>query len=94
MTNIRFKFKKLTRKVNISMLGRYTLQVNYNLAFSRLRGSLVRENTKTKREKTGVGFFPATAPFFKITRSHFRVPFTYASSLLSKSLEQAELARK
>ena len=32
--------------------------------------------------------FPATAPFSQITRSYFRVPFTYASSLL-ESLEQA-----
>ena len=33
--------------------------------------------------------FSATTPFSQITRSQFRLPFTYASSPLTKSLEQA-----
>ena len=33
--------------------------------------------------------FSATAPFSQITRSHFRLPFNYASSPLMDSLEQA-----
>ena len=36
--------------------------------------------------------FPATAPFSQIMCSCFRVPLTYASSLLSESLEHATQA--
>ena len=41
-----------------------------------------------KREET------ATGPLSKITRSYFRVPFTYASSLLRESLQQNKDARQ
>ena len=34
---------------------------------------------------------PATVPFSQITRSYFRVPFTYASSLPSENLQQANI---
>ena len=52
------------------------------LACSRLRESRVCEMHEEKREET------ATGPLSKITRSYFRVPFTYASSLLRESLQQ------
>ena len=41
---------------------------------------------KIKWEETGDNLFPATAHFSQISRSYFRVPFTYASSLQSQSL--------
>ena len=73
------------------------------IAYSRLRGSRVheiaeienREDEKKGGEKLGRGravaafLFPAVALFSQIMRSYFRVPFTYASSLLSERLEQA-----
>ena len=37
-------------------------------------------------------FFPSTAPFSRITRSYLRVPFTYASSLVSERQEQVTVA--
>ena len=37
-------------------------------------------------------FSPPLPPFSRITSSYFRVPFTYASSLLSESQEQATIA--
>ena len=58
------------------------------LACSRLRESRVREMHEEKREET------ATGPLSKITRSYFRVPFTYASSLLRESLQQNKDARQ
>ena len=51
--------------------------------------------TKKKGGELGRGraaaafHFPAFALFSLITRSYFRVPFTYTSSLLPESLEQA-----
>ena len=72
------------------------------IAYSRLRGSRVHEiaeienrEDEKKGGKLGRGraaaafLFPAFALFSQIMRSYFRVPFTYASSLLSESLEQA-----
>ena len=73
------------------------------IAYSRLRGSRVheiaeienREDEKKGGGKLGKGravaafLFPAFALFSQIMRSYFRVPFTYASSLLSERLEQA-----
>ena len=74
------------------------------IAYSRLRGSRVLEIAEIENredEKKGGGgklgrgravaafLFPAFALFSQIMRSYFRVPFTYASSLLSESLEQA-----
>ena len=72
------------------------------IAYSRLRDSQVREIAEIKKERRlkkgrnlGRGraaaafFFPAFALFSQIMLSNFGVPFTYASSLLSESLEQA-----
>ena len=72
------------------------------IAYSRLRGSRVHEiaeienrEDEKKGGKLGRGravaafLFPAFALFSQIMRSNFRVPFTYASSLLSERLEQA-----
>ena len=72
------------------------------IAYSRLRGSRVHEiaeienrEDEKKGGKLGRGravaafLFPAFVLFSQIMRSYFRVPFTYASSLLSESLEQA-----
>ena len=72
------------------------------IAYSRLRGSRVHEiaeiedrEDEKKGGELGRGravaafLFPAFALFSQIMRSYFRVPFTYASSLLSESLEQA-----
>ena len=36
--------------------------------------------------------FPATVPFSHIRYSYFHMPFMYASSLLSESLEHARVA--
>ena len=63
------------------------------LACSRLRDSRVRTHTKKKREETGKskGSGTTNASFSQghFTHSYFCAPFTYASSPLSESLEQA-----
>ena len=72
------------------------------IAYSRFRGSRVHEiaeiedrEDEKKGGELGRGravaafLFPAFALFSQIMRSYFRVPFTYASSLLSERLEQA-----
>ena len=72
------------------------------IAYSRLRGSRVHEIAEIEnredekkggelgRGRAAAAFhFPAFALFSLITRSYFRVPFTYTSSLLPESLEQA-----
>ena len=60
------------------------------LACSRLRDSRVRANTKYDGKKLGRG---KAAPPIPRSRFHvltfFHVPFNYASSLLTESLEQA-----
>ena len=66
------------------------LQEPTMLACSRLRDSRVRANTKYDGKKLGRG---KAAPPFPRSRFHvltfFHVPFNYASSLLTESLEQA-----
>ena len=75
------------------------------LACSRFRGSRVQEvekefekhKSKTRGNLGEEGrlpsslfiLFSAIAPFSQITRSQFPLPFTYASSPLTESLEQA-----
>ena len=66
------------------------LQEPTMLACSRLRDSRVRANTKYDGKKLGRG---KAAPPFPRSRFHvltfFHVPFNYAPSLLTESLEQA-----
>ena len=60
---------------------------------SEIVGSALRAHTKKKREETGKskGSGTTNASFSQghITHSYFCAPFTYASSPLSESLEQA-----
>ena len=73
------------------------------LACSRLRGSRFEEIEKAREHENKTGgklgeegrlpsslsiLFSATAPFSQITRSQFPLPFTYASSSLTESLER------
>lgn len=61
-----------------------------------LRDGRGREIEKARiRKENGrkvSSFFPSTALFSRITRSYLRVPFTYASSLVSESQEQVTVA--
>ena len=60
-----------------------------SIACSGLRDSRVCDIEKARNGCETGERFPATAPFRQIARSYFRAPFTYASSLLFESLEQA-----
>ena len=60
-----------------------------SIACSRPLDSRVREIEKARNGWETGQRCPATAPFSQIVRSYFRAPFTYALSLLSESLEQA-----
>ena len=61
-----------------------------NIACSMLRDSRARgiEKARTRKKKNGRKLF-----LFYPPRPHFRAPYTFASSQLSESLEQAKLNR-
>ena len=63
----------------------FNLNLSTKIACSSLRDSRVCTNMKIKWEETGEELFPATAHFSQISRSYFRVPFPYASSVQSQS---------
>ena len=60
-----------------------------SIVCSRPQDSRISEIEKVRNGWETKERFPATAPFSQIARSYFRAPFTYASSLLSESLKQA-----
>ena len=63
----------------------FNLNLSTKIACSSLRDSRVSTNMKIKWEETGENLFPAAAHFSQISRSYFRVPFPYASSLQSRA---------
>ena len=76
--------------MGVKSRGNIYLHLGRRLAYSRLRDSRVREiekpRTRKKLEETGETLFYPTTSFSQITRSYFRVPFTY----IGEGLEQVD----